>query len=150
MQWTGKISSMLLLVALLVLQGCASVPMTSMSEDASAKEFKLDPDKSSIYVYRNENFGSAITMTVSMDGRVAGQTGPKTYFLFQVPPGEHEVGSIAENNVNLKLKTEAGKVYYVWQEVKMGFWMARSVLHEVDEETARKAIAECKRAQSAF
>ncbi len=134
----------------LLLAGCASVPMTSMKEDSSAKEFKVDPAKSSIYVYRNENFGGAISMTVSLDGRVGGQTGPKTYFLWEVAPGEHEVGSIAENTVSLKLKTEAGKAYYIWQEVKMGFWMARSALHEVDEETARKAIAECKRAQSTF
>jgi len=150
MRLSANFFSILLLVALLALQGCASVPMASMNEDASAKEFKPDPDKANIYVYRNENFGSAITMTVSLDGRVAGQSGPKTYFLLQAQPGEHEVGSIAENSVSLKLKTEAGKAYYVWQEVKMGLWMARSALHEVDEETARKAIVECKRAQAAF
>lgn len=138
------------LALVLLLSGCASVPMSSMKEDASAKEFKVDPAKSSIYVYRHENFGGAISMTVSLDGRVGGQTGPKTYFLWEVPPGEHEVGSIAENTVSLKLKTEAGKAYFIWQEVKMGVWMARSALHEVDEETARKAIAECKRAQSSF
>ena len=137
-------------MVLALLQGCASVPMASLNEDSSAKEFKVDPVKSSIYVYRHENFGGAISMTVSLDGRVAGQSASKTYFLWEVEPGEHEVGSIAENNVTLKLKTEPGKAYYVWQEVKMGFWMARSALHEVDEETARKAIAECKRAQSTF
>ncbi len=150
MGWAGKISSALLGMTLVLLQGCASVPMASLNEDSTAKEFRIDPQKSSIYVYRNENFGGAVPMTVSLDGRVAGQTGAKTFFLWEVGPGEHEIGSISENNVTLKLKTEAGKAYYVWQEVKMGFWMARSALHEVDEETARKAIAECKRAQSSF
>ena len=48
------------------------------------------------------------------------------------------------------LITVAGKSYYVWQEVKMGMWMARSQLQEVDEQTGRKGVAECKRTHSNF
>ena len=101
-------------------------------------------------MYRNESFGGAIPMTVALDGKVAGQTGPQTFFLWEVDPGPHEVSSLAENAVTLKLNTEAGKAYFVWQEVKMGLWMARSQLQQVDEETGRKSVAECKRAQSNF
>jgi len=89
-------------------------------------------------------------MTVSLDGKLAGQTGPQTYFMWEVEPGPHEVTSTAENTVSLKLNTEAGKAYYIWQEVKMGFWMARSLLQQVDEQTGRKEVAECKRVQSNF
>ena len=46
--------------------------------------------------------------------------------------------------------TEPSKTYYVWQEVKMGAFMARSLLQQVDEESGRKGVLECKRAQSAF
>lgn len=140
---------LLLAVAVLV-TGCASVPMASPDDDAKAKAFSVKPDKSSIYVYRNESFGSAISMTVALDGKVAGQSGPQTYFLWEVEPGSHEVASHTENVSTLKLATEAGKAYYVWQEVKMGMWMARSLLQQVDEETGRKGVLECKRAQSAF
>lgn len=138
----------LLLVS--IVSGCASVPMASGDEDAKAKSFAVPTDKSSIYVYRNESFGGAIPMTVSLDGKVAGQSGPKTYFMWEVEPGSHEVGSIAENTSTLKLNTEAGKAYYVWQEVKMGLWMPRSLLQEVDVETGKKGVTECKRAQSNF
>jgi hypothetical protein len=138
----------LLLVSLLA--GCASVPMSSADDDTRAKSFAVQKDKSSIYVFRNETFGAAIPMTVSLNGKVAGQSAAQTYFLFEVAPGAHEVGSIAENTVNLKLQTEAGKAYYVWQEVKMGMWMARTQLQQVDEQTGRKAVLECKRAQSSF
>lgn len=141
-------ASAFLLVALL--SGCASVPMASMDEDAKAKTFAVRPDKSSIYVYRNENFGAAIPMTVALDGKVAGQSAAQTYFLWEVAPGAHEVSSIAENTSSVKLSTEAGKAYYLWQEVKMGMWMARTQLQQVDEATGRKAVAECKRAQSNF
>lgn len=140
----------LLLAMVVLVTGCASVPMASMEDDTKGKLFSVKPDKSSIYVYRNENFGGAISMTVSLNGKVAGQSGPQTYFLWEVDPGSHEVASHTENVSTLKLTTEAGKAYYVWQEVKMGMWMARSQLQQVDEETGRKGVLECKRAQSAF
>lgn len=144
--------SLLVTFALLatLLAGCASVPMAPLGDDAKAKTFEVKPDKSSIYLYRNESFGGAISMTVALDGKVAGQTGPQTYFLWEVDPGTHEITSYSEANSTLKLTTEPGKAYYVWQEVKMGVWMARSLLQQVDETTGRKGVAECKRAQSNF
>ncbi len=138
------------LLAISLLSGCATVPMSSTDEDLRAKTFTVRSDKSNIYVYRNESFGGVIPMTVSLDGKLAGQTGPQTYFMWEVEPGPHEVTSTAENTVSLKLNTEAGKAYYIWQEVKMGFWMARSLLQQVDEQTGRKEVAECKRVQSNF
>ncbi len=133
-----------------IVSGCASVPMASMEEDARAKSFVVPAGKSSIYLYRNESFGGAIPLTVALDGKVAGQTGPKTYFLWDVAPGQHELSSMSENTSTLRLSTEEGKAYFVWQEVKMGMWMARSLLQEVDAEAGRKGVAECKRAQSNF
>lgn len=144
----GIVAAAAFLMALVA--GCATVPMASMEEDTRAKAFAVQPDKSSIYVYRSETIGGAIPMTVTLDGRVAGQSGPQTYYLFEVDPGMHEVSSIAENTSTVKLNTVAGRAYYLWQEVKMGMWMARSLLQEVDEATGRKGVAECKRAQSAF
>lgn len=140
----------LLLAMVVLVTGCASVPMASLEDDSQGKRFAAKADKSSIYVFRNESFGGAISMTVSLNGKVAGQTGPQTYFLWEVDPGSHEIASHTENVSTLKLTTEAGKAYYVWQEVKMGAFMARSLLQQVDEEIGRKGVLECKRAQSAF
>ena len=140
----------ILLLLTAFVTGCASVPMASMDDDAKAKSFVVGTDKSNIYVYRNESFGGAIPMTVALDGKVAGQTAMQTYFLFEVDPGLHEVSSIAENTSALKVNTETGKAYFIWQEVKMGMWMARSQLQQVDEEVGRKGVSECKRAQSNF
>jgi hypothetical protein len=140
----------LFLGLVVLLTGCASVPMASLEDDAKAKLFSAKPDKSNIYVYRNESFGGAIPMTVSLNGKVAGQSGPTTYFMWEVAPGLHEIASHAETVSNLQLTTQPGKSYYVWQEVKMGLFMARSQLQQVDEETGRKGVLECKRAQSQF
>jgi hypothetical protein len=124
--------------------------MASLEQDSRAKSFLAPPDKSSIYVYRTESFGGAIPITVALNGKVAGQTGPQTFFLWEVDPGPYEVSAIAENTSAITLDAEAGKVYFIWQEVKMGLWMARSQLQRVDDETGRKGVTECKRAQSNF
>ncbi len=137
----------LLTMAGLVLASCASVPMASMNADQQAKQFKIPESMSRIYIYRNENIGGAVPMTVSLDGKTLGQTGPKTYFMVDVKSGEHTINSYTENVAALKLNTKIGHAYYVWQEVKMGLWSARSALHEVDEKEGQKAVLECKRAQ---
>jgi hypothetical protein len=150
MNFSRRLAAFLVLLASLFVTGCASVAMTSQIDDAKAKSFAVRPDKANIYVYRNETFGAAVPMTVTLNGKVAGQTASKTYFLFEVDPGAHEVGSIAENVAALKLSVVPGKSYFVWQEVKMGLWMARTQLQEVDEATGRGAVAQCMRAQSSF
>jgi hypothetical protein len=140
--------SLFALVPALLIAGCATVPMASLDDDARAKSFTVPSGKANIYVYRNETFGGAIPMTVSFNGRVVGQSGPQTFFLIEADPGTHEISSITENTSTIKLNAEAGRAYYIWQEVKMGFWMARSLLQQVDEATGRKGVAECNRAQS--
>ena len=143
---TGLIPFVMLLAV--VVTGCASVPMASLDKDREAKAFVVPEGKSSIYLYRDEMFGGAIHMTVSLDGRLAGRTGPQTYMLWHVEPGPHEILSIAENESKLLLDTQPGERYFVWQEVKMGMWNARSQLHEVDAATGEAGVMKCKRAAS--
>ena len=87
MRVLNRVVPLLLLAVAALVSGCASVPMTSMEDDVKAKTFAVKEDKAAIYVYRNESFGGAIPMTVSLDGKVAGQTGPQTYFMWEVDPG---------------------------------------------------------------
>jgi len=98
--------------------------------------------------------GCATVQMASPEDDARGKTfavrAAQTYFLFEVDPGTHEVASHAEDASTLKVTAEAGKSVYVWQEVKMGFWMAHSLLQQVDEETGRKGVAECARAKSNF
>lgn len=39
---------------------------------------------------------------------------------------------------------EVGRNYFVWQELKMGLWMARGKLQEVNEATGRAGVLESK------
>ena len=133
-----------------VLSGCASVPMMAPEEDTKAKSFAVQPGKSNIYIYRNESMGAVVTMPVSVNGRVIGRTAAKTYLLLEVEPGSYELASLTENTSTYKLTAQPGRNHFVWQEVKMGAFSARSALSEVDETTGRAGVAECKRIQTSF
>lgn len=138
----------MILLALItgVIAGCASVPMASLEQDTAAKQFQVKKGYSNIYLYRSETLGSAIAMTVSLDGKVAGRTGPKTYFVWEVAPGKHDIASHTENTARITINAIEGRNHFVWQEVKMGMWQPGSQLHESGEEEGKKGVLECKRA----
>ena len=126
----------------LTLFGCASVPMGDAAKDAELKSFTARPGMAGLYIYRNENFGGAIRMDVEVDGKPVGQTAAKTYFYKEVAPGKHTVTSKSENTDTIEVETVAGKLYYIWQEVKMGLLYARTKLSLVSEEEGRKGVLE--------
>ncbi len=134
----------LMVIALLALlvSGCASVPMASPEEDRVAKQFRPTPGKATIYLYRNEIFGGAIAMQVMLDGRPMGQTGPETYFRWVVEPGRHTISVAAENVAELSIDTRPGGIYFVWQEIKMGLFMARTRLELVDPQRGMAGVNE--------
>ncbi|MDR9751630.1 DUF2846 domain-containing protein [Pseudomonas sp. SZMC_28357] len=128
--------------------GCASVDMASDTQDAQAKTFQVSPDKAHIYVYRNESMGAGVKMPVALNGKPVGATVAKSYLMLSVPAGEQTLVSSAENDSELKLSAQAGKNYFVWQEVKMGFIKARNSLQVVDDQTGRAGVAESKLIQA--
>lgn len=143
----NKKRSLLLVLAgvmVMMVSACASVPLAPPEMDMKAKNMSAPKDKALVYLYRNETMGSAIKMTVNLDGRFAGQTASKTYFMWLLPPGKHEFASITENTSTLNLDAKAGETYYIWQEVKMGMWAARSSLQLVDKEKGKKGVEESK------
>lgn len=141
-----KLSCVLAVVG--ALHGCASVPMGDPVLDSEMKRFGTVPDMSRVYIYRNENMGAAVKMTVTVDGRVIGATAANTYLVTDVSAGAHTIGSDAENLTLLKVHTQAGKNIYIWQEVKMGFGYARSQLHLVPESEGKAGVLETKLAGS--
>ena len=134
----------LLVMFALLVSGCASVPMGDATRDAELKTFKPKSDKAALYVYRNENFGAAIKMTVLLDGKILGDTAAKTYLYTEVAPGKHRLVSKTENESVLDFDAVAGRIYYVWQEVKMGLFAARSNLQLVDEKDGQAGVLESK------
>lgn len=133
-----------IVAAAVLVTGCASVPTANVERDNKAKTFAAPPGKANIYVYRNESMGAAIKMDVAIDGKPLGQTAAKTFFAIEVEPGKHSLLSKAENDSLLDVNAEAGKNYFVWQEVKMGLMYARNRLQLVDDATGKAGVNECK------
>jgi len=122
-------------IASVALSACASVPLAPPAYDQAAKNFvPPPPDRAHMYVYRNESFGSAIKMDLQLNGVPVGTTVSKTFTLLPVPvrPGfQYTLTSTAENTSELQLFPRPGEIIFVWQEVKMGFLIARSRLQIV-------------------
>jgi len=137
------------LAAALLGAGCASVPMASPEADLAAKQFKTTPGKANVYVFRDETFGAAIKMPVLLDGRIVGDTASRTFLLKEVDPGPHQLLSKAENESVFAFTATPDTNLFVWQEVKMGVWMARSKLQQVDDAQGKARVMNCKLAAGA-
>jgi hypothetical protein len=97
-------------------------------------------DKALIYVLRTTILGMKIHSKLAVDGEWKGVNRGKTYFFFTVEPGERYFCSESENQDYLKLNVEAGKTYFLKQEVKFGTWKARTKLVQMTEEEGRESL----------
>ena len=136
---------LLALVAVSAVFGCASVPLTAPELDADAKAFRPVAGMSAIYLFRDENLGAASPITVSLDDQVAGQTAAWTYLRWIVPPGRHRITSYSGNIMSLEIVTEPGELYFVRQDVKLGFPDPQAELRVVDPERGRKGVLASQR-----
>lgn len=131
-------------IMVLGMSACAGrVHVAAPELDAQAKAISAPGDKALVYLYRNEAFGGGVSMKVMIDGRDMGVTGPKSFMLFQLTPGKHVFTSQAENTANLDLDAKAGETYFIWQEVKMGIFFARTKLQVMEPVEGRKGVMEC-------
>lgn len=129
------------------LTGCGTLKMADNNLDTARKTFTVPTDKAGLYVYRNEHMGGAMMMKVSINGKEVGRTGAMTYLYQELTPGRHKLTSHAENEDSLELDAKPGTLIYVWQEVKMGLFSARSKLHLAAEEQGRKGVLESRLVQ---
>jgi Protein of unknown function (DUF2846) len=143
-----RISSLVLLAALATLWGCATVDKAPESADKSAKQFTAVPGASVVYVYRNESLGAALSMPVTVNGKLVGTTGARSYVRMELTAGTHNLTSQGDGS-KLAVSTEPGKVYYVWQEVKMGLMSGGSKLQIVPEDVGKKGVMESALIQTA-
>ena len=132
----------------LSLVGCASVNMGDAKQDAALKTFATPKDTAGVYIYRNESMGAAIKMNVELDGRAIGQTVANTYLYKEVTPGKHTFTSKTENDSSIEVDAKPGTLLYIWQEVKMGLFSARSKLQLVDQAVGQKGVQETKLAET--
>jgi hypothetical protein len=129
--WRGMLIAMLL-------AGCVQLPPSP--EDVQAKRFEAVPDKSVIYLVRNNpdfNWRPGVLM---FDRSATISTNPGTYFRWEIAPGQHSIGGFAGDSGLIVLQTEPGKLYFVQQTV-MGARSPLSVLQLITERDGRAIVA---------
>jgi hypothetical protein len=115
----------------------------NMIEQDTKPEIKPVSDKAVLVVLRTTSFGFAVVMDTYLDGKLIGQTQGKCYFITKVDPGEHYLMGESENIATAKINFEAGKVYYLNQDVFMGVMKARTGWEPKSPEFAIEQIPEC-------
>ena len=127
---------------------CASVPMAKPEHDVAAKRFDVPPEQAVLYVFRDESLGGAVKLTVLVDGQLVGDNASHTFLLVPVAAGRHQITSKAEVDATLDLTAQRGRAYFVWQEVKMGIFSARTALHLLSELEGKQRVGTCSLAEA--
>ncbi|MEY8690284.1 MAG: DUF2846 domain-containing protein [Leptothrix sp. (in: b-proteobacteria)] len=130
----------LLLTLVLFVSACASVPTAQKTDDESAKKFIPSADRASLYIYRDEFFGSALASTVSINGKTIGQSLGKSFFLIKLVPGTYSITAYPGASCELTIDVHQGKNYFVWQESKFAINLGMCQLHAVDENTGQRGV----------
>lgn len=135
-------------LSLLVLSGCASVPMESDVKSNSAKEFKSPgPNKAGVYVYRKDShFGAALKKSVWIDKECVGETAKGVFFYHEVDGDmEHTVSTESEFSPNdLIVKMKSGMLYFFEQVLKFGVFVGGAGIEQRDENTGKSDLADLK------
>src|SRR5271165_4963009 len=72
-----------------LLSGCMAVVIGNLDPDQYAKLFLLPPDRSAIYLYRQDGLEDTLLAPLLLDGEPAGETWPGSYLVWNVKPGIH-------------------------------------------------------------
>ena len=133
---------LMLLAAVITLAGCASTPQASREADAEAKRFLSRPYAAVIYVYRDDFMsaeGASDDTVLHVGERLIGQTLPQTFFMFEVPEGEHVLSGVGRDTGTLRLDTRLGELYFVSLQIVGG----TSIFRRVEPETGKRDIVRC-------
>jgi len=137
-------------LSLLMLVGCASVPMEGQEVSKAAKQFNPPPaGKSGVYVYRSGSFGAALKKDIWIDDKCLGESASNVFFYEEVAGDtEHKIATESEFSPNvLPLTTAAGKNYFVRQYIKLGVMVGGANLELVSDEQGKKEISGLEMAQ---
>ena len=84
-------------------------------------------------ISRTTSFGGAIEFKTFLNKAYIGSTRGKCYFAkTNIEPGAYYVSSWGENGVAVKIDFEPSKVYFLQQNVSIGFLRARVVVEAVN------------------
>ena len=141
-----RLNSLLLLLFSLMVFGCASTSNATTEKSEEAKTFSAPDSKGSVFLYRTGRaVGAAGQLSVKVNGLDAGGTGPGTFFRWDLNPGTYTfLSSTGESSAVVQLEVEAGKVYFIRQDARLGIDSGRVTMQEVDSGKGENEVTGCK------
>lgn len=127
-----RIGTHLVLLAMLILSGCATGRYTQPSPQS---DYRTQADKSLIIFMRPSNVGGAISSALfevnnSGQDTLIGIIGPNEKMTYYTTPRNNKQFMVISENADfMDANLEAGKVYYAIVTPRMGVWRARFSLH---------------------
>lgn len=139
-------TSLISIAFVLLLSGCASVPMADKEHDRQAKIFAPKKNISNIYIYGF--YASGVKHKVTIDGQVDIAITNGDFILLEVPPGNHAInipdskwGQHLMNDPRFgkEIDTKGGENYFLELDLKLE---SGNYLRQIDEEKGRKLVSE--------
>lgn len=140
--------SLAILAALLLLAGCASVPLESAQEDAKGKQFTPPPaDRGALYVYRQGLMGAPVTIPVTIASLPETPLAPDTWVWLEGAPAAIDVRCTGtDGGAALTANVGPGETRFVEVAFRPGLMGSRCAVKEVAEAEGRAAVLAGKRA----
>ncbi len=135
------------LAALLLLAGCASVPLDSAQEDARGKQFiPPPPDRGSLYVYRQGPMGAPVSIGVILAGRPETKLAQDTFVWLEPAPGTIDIRCAGtDGSADTVVSVGPGETRFVEVAYRPGLMGSRCAVREVPEAEGRTAVLAGKR-----
>lgn len=143
---------LLILIALQAFVGCATVSTESEEVSTNAKNFDPLEDKAVVFLYRRGRMvGAGNATQIQVNSQAAGGLGPGTFFRWEVEPGKYTFfSSTSESSGTVALDVEAGGVYFVEVNTRVGVDSGRVTMNERDAATGKPQVEGLNLAVSAW
>ena len=127
--------------------GCASMnSVNAMPADVDSKVKTMQPPsgKSLVYVVRPTFLGKPFAGKVTANNEYVGTTQGGMYVYAILDPGEYKFKVTGQDNdSDIAVTLEAGKIYYIKQSVYVGIIKGLTKLTLLDNDDGRKVLQEC-------
>ncbi len=142
-------SPILTILLLVLLSGCAPIPLANYGQDALLKTFPdPGPEAAGLYVFRDTNASGLLKKRLTLDGEVLGDTGMYVYYYRDLEPGRHTISTQSEfGEHELTFEALASKNTYIRQRITLGVFVASAKLEIVDEAVGQRGVLKCYLAQ---
>ena len=131
------------IAVIFVITACSTSKTVTQNTYDKYKTLTPPEGKAIVYIVRPSVVGTIVPFKVSCNDSLIGSTTGNKYLIIVLEPNTYKFISEAENDVELELKIEPGKKYFIEQKPKMGIVMARNELILLNNEEGEQKLSKC-------